>query len=105
MGGWTTAAVCTAAFLLPSMLLMLLLAHGYGQVAGLPGVAAVRRGVLAAVVGLLILTMARLGLPILIGPLPVGLALAAFAVAAFGQANGVWIVLAAGVIGALLRRR
>jgi chromate transporter len=104
LGGWTTAAVCTAAFLLPSVAVMLVLAYSYGQIAEVPAIAAVRRGLLAAVVGLLILTTYRLAQPLLTGVVPVLVALGAFAITAITQANAAWIVLAAGAVGVLMRR-
>jgi chromate transporter len=105
LGGWPGSAVCTAAFLAPSVLAMLALAYGYSYVTAVPAAAAVRRGVLAAVVGLLLLTLFRMAQAILDKPLAIALALAAFAVGSGLQANAVWIVVAAGVIGVLSRRR
>lgn len=105
LGGWMGSALSTAAFLAPSVVLMLALAHGYSSVAGLPEIAAVRRGVLAAVVGLLLVAMYRLGQPVLTSPLAVGLGLAAFLLGGAVRANAVLVVLAAGLSGLLTERR
>lgn len=105
LGGWAGSAVSTIAFLIPSVMVMLVLSYGYAYAAALPAVSFVRRGVLAAVVGLLLLTTYRLGTPVLATPLAIGLALAAFLAGAALHINAVWIVFAAGVIGVLAGRR
>jgi chromate transporter len=105
LGGWTTAAVCTAAFLLPSVLAMLALAYAYSQIPALPAVASIRRGVLAAVVGLLILTTYRLARSVPMGWLTVLVAVAALVAGMLAPVNIPWIMLAAGLVGVVLRRR
>lgn len=102
LGGWTASAVCTAAFLAPPALFVLALAYAYAALPPSPVIAAVRRGVLAAVVGLLLVTMSRLAGRVAVGRgAPV--AVAAFALGAF-EINAAAIVLAAGLLGALRRR-
>jgi chromate transporter len=98
LGGWTGSAVCTVAFLAPSIVFMIALAYAYAALPASPAVAAVRRGVLAAVVGLLLVTTARLAGPILVSPLAIGVAVAAFGLGAL-DVNAAAIVLAAGLLG------
>lgn len=107
LGGWRASAVVTACFLLPSALLMLALAYGYSALAHLPALVPIRRGVLAAVVALLLLTLYRLARPVLTTPTTRVLSLGAFVVVSFLQVNAVWVVIAAGVLGmtGLTRRR
>lgn len=104
LGGWTGSALSTAAFLVPAGVAMLALAYGYSHLTELPAVASVRRGVLAAVVGLLILTLFRLAKALLTEPLAIVLALAAFAVGSALPAATLWIVLGAAMVGVLSRR-
>jgi chromate transporter len=104
LGGWRASAVCTVAFLVPSVAVMLALAYGYSALPPLPAIVSVRRGVLAAVVGLLLVTTYRVGRPILAGPFALGVALLAFVIGAL-DVNAALIVLAAGLLGSLRRRR
>lgn len=60
---WPTGA--TAAFLLPSAIAMVTLSCGYAPLAGVLAVAAGVRGMLAVVVGLLPVTLYRLGQPVI----------------------------------------
>jgi chromate transporter len=105
IGGWTGALVSTAAFLLPSVALMLAFAYGYSLLPELPWIVSVRRGVIAAVVALLLLTVFRLGRSALIGPMAIIVAVAAFATGASSHAHAAWIVVVAGLAGALGRQR
>jgi chromate transporter len=104
LGGWIGSAMATVCFVLPSAALMTLLGYGYSHVAHLPALMAVRRGVLAAVVGLLLVTMYRLAKPVLTAPLPIGLALGAFVIVAFLRVNVVFVVIAAGILGLVAAR-
>ena len=104
LGGWPAAAVCTAAFLVPSVTAMLALAYAYAQIAEFAAVAAIRRGVLAAVVGLLALTTYRLAGLMLTDPLAILLGAGALTVALTVPINTAWIVLVAGLIGVARRR-
>jgi len=56
LGGWRGSAVATAAFLLPSAIAMLALSYGYTQLARAPAAGSGVRGMLAVVVGLLLVT-------------------------------------------------
>lgn len=105
LGGWRGALVSAVAFLLPSIAVMLAFAWAYSLLPELPWIIAVRRGVIAAVVGLLLVTMFRLAKSALSGPVAILLAVAAFAVGAWSQAHAAWIVLVAGFIGVLGGRR
>jgi chromate transporter len=104
LAGWRGSATATVAFLLPSFLLMLTLAYSYAHLAGGPAAAPVRRGVLAGVVALLILTMNRLAKPVLTARIPIALALASFVVVVVWQVTAVWVVVLAGLIGVLATR-
>ena len=104
LGGWPGAAVATAAFLLPSATAMLALSYGYTEIARLPAAGSGVRGILAVVVGLLLVTLSRLGRPVLRTPLALGIAAAAFVVVVALQVHAAWVVLAAGFIGVLVRK-
>jgi chromate transporter len=105
LGGWAASAVATACFILPSALLMMILAYGYSSVARLPGIETTRRGVLAAVVALLLVTMYRLARPTLTSPAKQGVSLGAFLAVGFLHVSAVWVVIAAGVLGIVLLTR
>lgn len=81
---------------------MLALSYGYTQLARLPAAGSGVRGMLAVVVGLLLVTLSRVGRPVLRTPLALALAAAAFIVVVAMQVHAV--VLAAGFIGVLVRR-
>lgn len=102
LGGWPASAVVTTCFLLPSGLLMLALAYGYSSLAHLQAVVAVRRGVLAAVVALLLLTMYRLARSTLTTPTAQALSLGAFVVVGLLHISSVWVVIGAGALGMTL---
>ena len=102
LGGWPGSAVATATFLLPSAIVMLALSYGYTQLARVPAASGLR-GVLAVVVGLLLVTLYRLGHPVLKTPLAIALAAAAFVIVTL-QVHAAWVVVAAGVTGVLVRR-
>ena len=102
LGGWLGSALATAAFILPSMALMLVLAVGYSLVAALPALGPAINGLSAAVVGLLLATLYRLGKANIKDWRGFALALAAFAAGAVFGVNAAFIVIAAGLIGLLL---
>lgn len=104
LGGWTGALVSTGSFLLPSVAVMVAFAYAYSLLPELPWIIAVRRGVIAAVVGLLLLTMFRLARSAGGGAMTILVALAAFTVGVWSQAHAAWIVVAAGLLGVLARR-
>jgi len=102
LGGWGGSALATAAFVLPSMALMLVLAAGYSLVAALPALGPAIDGLSAAVVGLLLATLYRLGKTNIKDWRGIALAVIAFGVGAFLGVNAAFIVIAAGLLGLLL---
>lgn len=102
LGGWLGSALATAAFLFPSALLMVLLAAAYVAATALPAIGATVNGLTAAVVGILLATIYRLGKPNIKEPLTWGIALVAFAVGAFLGSSVALIVVAAGLLGTIL---
>ena len=102
LGGWPASAVLTACFLLPSGLLMLALAYGYSSLRHSPAVVAIRHGVLAAVVALLLLTMYRLARSTLTTPRARALSVGAFVLVGLLHINSAWVVVGAGVLGMTL---
>ncbi len=87
-------------FVLPSILVLLGLSWIYAAHGALPAVAAVLAGVKAVVVAIVLDAVLRIGKRALKGPLAAALAVAAFAAVAAGIAFP-WIVLGAGLIGAI----
>lgn len=87
-------------FVLPSIFVLLGLSWIYAAHGALPAVAAVLAGVKAVVVAIVLDAVLRIGQRALKGPLALALAIAAFAAVAGGIAFP-WIVLGAGVIGAI----
>lgn len=104
LGGWRGSALATAAFILPSAVLMLLLVLGYAQIATLPALVSIRRGVLAAVVALLIVSMERLSRPLITGSVPVAVGVGAFLLVLTFNVSAVWAVLLAGFISLLTQQ-
>jgi len=102
LGGWGGSALATAAFILPSMALMFALAAGYTLVAALPALGPAIDGLSAAVVGLLLATLYRLGKANITEWRGIALAVIAFGVGAFLGVNAAFIVIAAGLLGLLL---
>jgi chromate transporter len=102
LGGWSGSALATAAFLLPSALLMVLLAAAYGVTTTLPAIGPAVNGLTAAVVGLLLATTYRLGQANIKQPLTWGIALMAFAAGAFVGISAALIVVVAGLLGVIL---
>ena len=103
LGGWRGSSLATAAFLFPSAALMTLLAYGYAHLPQGPAVVAVQRGVLSAVVALLLLTMWRLAQSTLTTAPRRVLAVAAFGVVMAPRVSAVWVVLAAGALGVAVK--
>jgi chromate transporter len=99
LGGWPGSALATAAFVLPSAFLMLLLAAAYVAVTILPALGPAMNGLSAAVIGILLATTYRLGKANVTTPIMGGIALAAFGAGALFGINAAFIVVAAGLIG------
>jgi len=104
LGGWPGSVAAVTAFVFPSALAMVALAYGYTQADVLPGFVAVRRGVVAVVVALLLGTMARLAAQSSKGHGARWLALGAFAVVVVFPNSSLWVVVGAGVIGLIFYR-
>lgn len=104
IGGWPGSAVATACFLLPSAAIMLALGYGYSHIDDLPAVVPIRRGVLAAVVGLLLLTLHRLAAPVLSSLGARSLALGAFLIVGPLGVSAALAVVVAGALGVLAAR-
>jgi chromate transporter len=102
LGGWSGSALAMAAFIVPSALLMVLLAGAYVATTALPAIGPAVNGLTAGVVGILLATTYRLGKPNIKEPLTWGIALAAFAVGAFLGISAALIVMAAGLLGMIL---
>ena len=102
LGGWSGSALAMAAFIVPSALLMVLLAGAYVATTTLPTIGPAVNGLTAGVVGILLATTYRLGKPNIKEPLTWGIALAAFAVGAFLGISAALIVVAAGLLGMIL---
>jgi chromate transporter len=97
--GWRGAGVAMAGFILPSMLMMIVLAILYRHLRYLPDTDRLFHGLNAAVVALIIVTAWRMGRNTLIKPWQWLLAVFACIVVAFFSATVIEVVLAAGLIG------
>ena len=102
LGGWPGSALATAAFVLPSVLVMLVLAALYVTATAVPTLGPAVTGLTAAVVGVLLATTYRLGKANIKGPVALGMAVAACGVGVWLGVNAALIVVAAGVLGILL---
>ena len=97
--GWRGATVSIAGFILPSMLMMIVLAILYRHLRYLPDTDRLFHGLNAAVVALIIVTAWRVGRNTLVKPWQWLLAVFACIVVAFFSATVIEVVLAAGLIG------
>ena len=102
LGGWPGSALAMAAFIVPSALLMVLLAGAYVATTALPAIGPAVNGLTAGVVGVLLATTYRLGKPNIKDSLTWGIALGAFAAGAFLGVSAAAIVVAAGLLGMIL---
>jgi len=97
--GWRGAGVSIAGFILPSMLMMILLAILYRHLRYLPVTDRLFHGLNAAVVALIIVTAWRMGRNSLIKPWQWLLAVLSCIVVAFFSATVIEVVLTAGLVG------
>jgi chromate transporter len=97
--GWRGAGVSIAGFILPSMLMMIVLAILYRHLRYLPDTDRLFLGLNAAVVALIIVTAWRMGRNTLIKPWQWLLAVVSCIVVAFFSATVIEVVLAAGLVG------
>jgi chromate transporter len=102
LGGWSGSAIAMAAFIVPSALLMVLLAGAYVATTTLPAIGPAVNGLTAGVVGILLATTYRLGKPNIRNRLTWAIALMSFAVGAFVGISAAFIVVAAGLLGMIL---
>ena len=97
--GWRGAGVAIAGFILPSMLMMIVLAILYRHLRDLPDTDYLFHGLNAAVVALIIVTAWRMGRNTLVKQWQWVLAVSSCVVVAFFSATVIEVVLAAGLIG------
>jgi chromate transporter len=97
--GWKGAAVAISGFILPSMLMMIVLAILYRHLRYLPDTDRLFHGFNAAVVAVIIVTAWRMGRNTLIKPWQWLIAVIACIVVAFFSATVIEVVLAAGLAG------
>jgi len=97
--GWRGAVVAIAAFILPSMLMMIALAILYRRLRYLPDTDRLFHGLNAAVVALIIVTAWRIGRNTLVKPWQWLISVLACLVVAFFSATVIEVVLAAGITG------
>jgi chromate transporter len=97
--GWRGAAVALIGFILPSMLMMIVLAILYRHLRYLPGSERLFLGLNAAVVALVIVTAWRIGRNTLVKGWQWLIAVIACLVVAFFSATVIEVVLAAGLVG------
>jgi chromate transporter len=104
IGGWPGSTIATWAYLLPSIVLMLVLAAGYVVSTAIPLAGPAVQGVTAAVVGILLATAYRLGRRNVsrAEPVNIAIAVATFLVGVFLNINVALIVVVAGLLGILL---
>lgn len=102
LGGWPGSALATAAFVLPSAVVMLALAAAYVAATALPTIEPTMNGLTAAVVGVLLATTYRLAKANVNEPLTAVLAVSAFLAGVVLDANAALLVVVAGLIGVLL---
>lgn len=97
--GWRGAGVALSGFILPSMLMMIVLAILYRHLRYLPDTDRLFSGLNAAVVALIVVTAWRMGRNTLVKRWQWLLAVSACIVVAFFSATVIEVVLAAGLIG------
>lgn len=102
LGGWPGSALAIACFVLPSAVLMVMLAAAYEAATALPAIGPVVNGLTAAVMGVLLATTYRLGQANVKEPLTLGIVFIAFGAGAFLGANAALVVVAAGLSGVVL---
>ena len=102
LGGWSGSAVATAAFVVPSALMMLALGAVYITATALPALHPAINGLTAAVVGLLLATTYRLGKANIADRTTLRIALASVVAGAVLGVNAALIVVTAGLLGLCL---
>ena len=102
LGGWSGSAVATAAFVIPSALMMLALGAAYVSVTAVPAMRPAINGLTAAVVGLLLATAYRLGRANIPDRITLGIALASIVAGVVLGVSAALIVVVAGLLGVCL---
>ena len=102
LGGWPGSAVATAAFVVPSALMMLVLAAAYVSATAVPALRPAINGLTAAVVGLVLATTYRLGKANIPDRITLGIALASVVAGVALGLSAAVIVVAAGLLGVCL---
>ena len=97
--GWRGAAVSLSGFILPSMLIMIVLAIIYKHISAFSGTAQFFHGLNGAVVALILVTAWRVGRSVLTKRWQWFVAVLAFLAVAFLEATVLEVVFAAGLIG------
>jgi len=104
VAGTAGAVVATVAVFLPSVLLVVVLTHGYERLRSVPGTRNVLMATLAGVVGLIFAVAVQLGRSLVTGPLGL-VVVAAVLVATLRWKVPYWaVILSAGALGALIFR-
>jgi chromate transporter len=102
LGGWRGASTAMTGFILPSTVMMIVLAILYRHLRALPDTDRIFHGLNAAVVALILVTAWRMGKTILTKRWQWLLAILAFLAVAFLDATVIEVVLCSGLIGILL---
>jgi chromate transporter len=107
LAGWPGSAVATIAYILPSAVVMALLAAGYLAAASLPAIGPAVTGLTAAVVGVLLATTYRIAKRVMAlnQPITIVIAVLAFLSGAVLGLNVALIAIAAGFVGVLFLAR
>ncbi len=98
---WTGAFVATGCFLLPSVVVMLVLAAAYQSVATVAGVPAALQGLTSAVVGLIAVAAWKQGKKTITDTLGIGIAIFVCVASVWRHINPAALVVAAGLLGVL----
>lgn len=102
LAGWPGSALAIAGFILPSAVVMVMLAAAYEAATALPAIGPAVNGLTAAVIGVLLATTYRLGKANVKEPLTLAIVFIAFGAGAFLSANAALVVVAAGLVGIVL---
>jgi chromate transporter len=99
LGGWSGSAIATVAFVLPSALLMLILATAYVAATELPAFYPAVNGLTAVVIGILLATTYRLGKSNINSYFTFGIAVLSVIAGAAFDIHAALIVIIAGLLG------
>jgi chromate transporter len=102
LGGWSGSAIATAAFVLPSALLMLVLAAAYVAATALPALYPAVNGLTGVVVGILVATTYRLSKANIKEYFTLGIAIAAVIAGAVFDIHAALITIIGGLLGVVV---